>query len=62
MSIMIKQGDKIQLWYLSGFPGTYFVTKMEAEVACRKYFPGESEPQRYARVCYIQSEPFQDIG
>lgn len=62
MSIIIKQGDKVQLWYVQGLSGAYFVTKMEAEVVARKMFPDEHESTRYARISYLQSEPFQDIG
>ena len=62
MSLMVKQGDRVQLWYVTGIPTTYFVTKMEAEKAARAMFPDEAENKRYARISYLQSEPFQDIG
>lgn len=41
---------QVKLWYLTGYPGHYFTTKLAAEVAARRVFPLEEYAERYARL------------
>ena len=43
---------QVKLWYLAGYPGHYFETKLAAEVAARRVFPLEDYSTRYSRVFY----------
>lgn len=38
------------LWYLQGYPGHYYTTKLAAEVDARRVFPLEDIDARYARL------------
>jgi hypothetical protein len=59
--MQFQKGDKVTLWYVTGIHHTYFVTKIEAEAAARKTFPDEPENRRYARICYLESEPYRAL-
>lgn len=45
---------QVKLWYLAGYPGHYFETKLAAEVEARRVFPPEdySVEQGYIRTRY----------
>jgi len=41
---------EVQLYYVRGLEGQYWVIKIDAEKAARKAFPDEGPQQNYARV------------
>ena len=61
--MIIEEGAKITLWYIvedGPWPQVrqYFVTKIEAERAARALYPDEGPVKRYARVYYLESQPY----
>lgn len=50
MNDTINGLKQVKLWYLAGYPGHYFTTKLAAEVAARRVFPLEEYAERYARL------------
>ena len=49
---VVDNFEPIELWYVKGLDGTYFVDKLEAERVCRGTFGDESPDQRYARIFF----------
>lgn len=43
---------EVQLYYVRGLEGQYWLLKIDAEKAARKAFPDEGSQQNYARVWF----------
>ena len=43
---------EVQLWYVRGLEGQYWMVKLNAEAAARKAFPDEGPQKNYARVWF----------
>jgi hypothetical protein len=52
VNAVVDNFEEIELWYVIGMAGLYFVEKMRAETACSLKFHDESPDARYARVFY----------
>lgn len=52
INTIVDNFDLIELWYVKGIAGQYFVDKLEAERVCRGTFGDESPEQRYARIFF----------
>ena len=44
--------ELIELWYVKGIGGTYYVNKATAELACKAVMHDETPDQQYARIFF----------
>lgn len=52
MDALVDNFEEIELWYVKGIGGTYYVNKEQAERACRAVMHDETPEQQYARIFF----------